>query len=334
MTFRAVSARIPFREKDFLVLRVLNELESQQLVVTLTAASKAHATRGVLVLRGPVAIAEMMTLASEERSISRNLDNMDILSCTFERFRDLPESAKHIIRRAGARPNPDAVVPSIVAKQTGEAPRGCNPAEARLIHCVLRGLLLASERGWLSGDGLLRREGAAPALLVSGDPLSPELSVTLDIAGGATTTSEGPRPSMSLPRDRLIRLPRHQQCWLIGCPMVPLSLEGGGKICRLLLVVDRRSRRLIDGRPVFGERWDYAAAEAVLDIMTGGSAGDEGRGLPAQILFAEHELARLLCPELRLLGLACRQEPNVEGPVLEHMEKVVDWLCKAVPGFS
>jgi hypothetical protein len=331
MTFRAVSPRLPFKPKDFLLLRVLNELESHPLVMTVTEPATAGGEPGILVLRGPLAIAQMMTLASEGRATSQGIAALDLMSCTFEPARALGEPARGFLRRAVPHLHSDAVVPAILVKPSDEPLRGPTVVEVKLLHFVIRAVLQAAERGWLGVDGLLRRDGSSPVLFVSGDPLAPELSVSLDTSGGGQGETE-PRPSMTLPRDALRRVSRHQQSWLVGCPMAPVALTGSDEPCRLLLLLDRRGRKLIDGRPITGARWDFAAADALLDIIIGAAGRNDGRGLPSQILFAERELAQLLCPELRLLGLSCRHEPNVDGPITASLETVVEWLCAAIPG--
>ena len=49
--------------------------------------------------------------------------------------------------------------------------------------------------------------------------------------------------------------------------------------------------------------------------------------LPEQLLFIDRALARLVCPQLKILGLTCRHEPAAEGPLSTAFESFVQQLA-------
>jgi hypothetical protein len=278
----------------------------------------------LLLTRGPAALQQVMSLACGTASDAVVAD-LDVIACSFCRAEDVRGPARQFLRRAGVRFRPSAVVPAPHARSAGEPWRPLRAHETQDLFVTTRGMLLSIERRLLTPEATRRVEGLL-TLTLSGDPLDPDLTVGWgEGSGGVLTARAEVQPVMCDDR-RLSRLPRLDQTWLVGCPIAPFSLEGTYDVARVLVVLDRRSLRLVDGSAVSGPRWAFAAASRLFDVMAG-ACGFAGRaGVPADVRTTDRELARLLCPSLRTLGATCGHDPTAEGPITTAFEAFLEEL--------
>lgn len=327
MALRVQPALGVLESSDIFAVRVPGE--QWPVIVSFTSPiDRSHQTGAeleVLAFRGARALEQAMTRVSTRRK-SKIDDDLEAISCTFSHDADVPAPAKHFLRRAAVNVRTSSIVPVPLTKSPGQPWRALLDSETRTLFLVIRAILLALEQGWLTAETTRRSEGLL-TLTLSGDPFDPDLSVGWgEGSGGARTVTVDVPPVMLIDNGRLETLPRVSQTWLIGCPVAPFTLDGLDELVRVFLVVDRRSRRLIDGHTVSGRRWPYAAAARLIEVIMGQGGTDRDPVLPQQILLVDRVLARLVCPELKLLGLTCRHEPAAEGPVATAFDSFVQQL--------
>lgn len=328
MALRAQPALGALESSDIFAVRVPGE----QWPVIVSFLSKGEGRHGletekeVLAFRGARALEQAMARASGGRK-NRNEDELEAISCAFAPDVNVPAPAKHFLRRAAVSVRSSSIVPAPLVKSQGQPWRALLDSEMRTLFFVIRGILLALEQGWLTARHTRRSEGLL-TLTLSGDSLDPDLSVGWgEGSGGARTVTADVPPVMIIDNRRLEGLPRVSQTWLIGCPTAPFTLDGSDEVVRVFLVVDRRSRRLISGHPVSGPRWPYAAAARLVEVMLAEAGSERDAVLPEQLLFTDRVLARLVCPQLKILGLTCRHEPAAEGPLSTAFESFVQQLA-------
>jgi len=321
MALHAQSVLRSFEATDIFAARVPGD--PTPLIVTVLNHSEEELE--LVVVRGERALEQVMAMAGGTAT-DEVMADLDVISCPFSRSVDVDGPARQFVHRAGVRARSSTTVPAPRAREAGQPWRALLASETRDLFVVLRGMLLAIERGLLSPAATRRAEGLLTWTL-SGDPLDPDLVVGWgEGSGGVVTAPVEVPPVMPIDDERLSDLRQLDQTWLVGCPIAPFSIDGSEEVVRIFIVLDKRSRRLIEGLAVKGPRWPYAAASRFVELLTGQGRTDGLEGVPSQVLLADRELTRILCPHLRVIGVTCRHEPTAEGPVTTAFESFLEQL--------
>lgn len=273
--------------------------------------------RGLLLARGPDALAAVMALLGDPAGLTARLAELEAITVTFAPWSEVPEPARHLLRRGGFSNGSAELAPVLLSHGPDRPPRALSSAEVALVTAALRGIALAQERGMLTVDRL-RRSAGLMTLTIFGDPRLPEVSACFDGQAG----EESPAETLSMPLEpsALAQRPRGAGRWLVGCPMLPTTSAETGEVARALVIVDHLTGQLIDGAAVTaGRRWPFAAASLLFDALV----AIEGP-LPGRISIVEREIDDLVGPALRSVGVAARHEPGVGRAVARAAERIVE----------
>ena len=116
-----------------------------------------------------------------------------------------------------------------------------------------------------------------------------------------------------VPHD-LSALPRLDATWLIGFPVVPVTIADDDRTVRMLLAVDEETELIVTGAPLLDGV--PAAVEAIYEAFRGRGLV-KSRGLPREVLISQRNLYEALRPVLAPLGVACRYERVI--PLLDAL---------------
>lgn len=254
---------------------------------------------GLTLFRGPNAASSLAAALDLDGQADDALEEADWLGFSMEAFGNLPPDAQTLLREAGRHPRCDEQVPSFLAKPPGRQGRLPDESELALLLPTLRAVVEADKKKLLQPARLEDKDGIC-VLEVSGDPMSPHVSVTREAceAQAAPTTI----PLLPMSRD-LGNLPRLKGTWLVGMPTLPAGIEGDDRSLQLLLVVDDASEYVIQGRPVFAGDLKEAA-DGMAEAFRGKGFGGP-KGLPEEIIFSSRKLHNAMAPNLEPLGVRC-----------------------------
>ena len=317
MTFYGLAPWTIFENEDVFAVRLPDE--PHPVVVSIMGAGGQE--RGFLALRGPRAREQMSILALAEPGPDAT-DELDMLSVTFERLRDVPAELRRWFKRAKIRVKSSAIVPVLLAKRPGRRLRELDRDELDKVRLLLSGIVYSLMDGEMSVSAVRGARGLI-TLEMDGAPPFPDVRV---VETGELPASEPPLPLQFLvDRTRLAALPRIEQAWLVGCPVTPVSIANTDETVRTLVVIDAETGWVIDVTPVTGPKWRYTASSRFFEVMvSGGTTGKGGR--PREVFVANETLADSVCPELRALEISCWHEPDVEEPVREVLDSFLEYL--------
>ena len=272
---------------------------------------------GLVLFRGPEALACLMDMLDrdpEDRDLS---DNTAFLSFSMGRYDETPPLGRSFLAKARFVGRGSSIVPCFMVMDAGRQPRAPNRGEVEKLLYALKGILKADEAGILA-RAPLRPGRETLTLIISGDPLDPEVSREVRLYS-AVGSSPDAAPA-DAPGD-LSGLPRLPARWLVGCPLLPISIANDDRTVRMLLVMDEGSELVVTGEPVQGGVPE--AAERVYDVFRGRNAL-KTRGVPEEVLVAHRELFNALWPILDSLGVRCQYQPAI--PLLdETLRDFLDW---------
>jgi len=257
---------------------------------------------GLVVFRGPAAAASLLNLVQRDARDVDIPDEAAFMGFSMTRYEDAPPAGRSFLAKAGFAGRRADEVPFFIAKDAGRDPRKVTLKEAGSLLYVLKGTLKARDAGMLVPRPLRAGEETL-TLIVSGDPLDPEVTTEFRRLASQRPPSVAP---LSQLRAELRDLPRIPNRWLIGCPVMPVSIGTDDRTVRMVLVVDEGSVMIVVGRPAQG-----GIPEAV-ELVCGAFRGENElkvRGIPAEVLIANQELFHALSPVLDSLGVRCRYEP-------------------------
>ena len=276
---------------------------------------------GLAITAGPDAFAHMQAVASGEWSESE-LSQGHLLSCTFIRFGELPPDRRGFFnnagfKRAGVSPTLDQRVPHFFVKPAWKQPREPNTAELRTLLGLIEIILTALKSRALEPGRTSTREGVL-TLERSGNEDSHQVSSAFEPADAVLREESGAQ--LILNHRHLARLPQVDQVWLVACRPVPFRIGEDDEEVRMLMVMDRASRFILEGFPVQGEGGIKAAAVRILELFGGQNLARQ-KGLPKALLIEEAPLHALVAPILRLYGVACEKSSSHAeiDAVLEQM---------------
>jgi len=265
---------------------------------------------GLLLLRGPEALACLMDLLDRDPQDRDLSDKAAFLSFSMGRYDETPPFGRSFLAKARFVGRGSSIVPCFMVVDAGRQPRAPSRGEVEKLLYALKGILKAIDAGMLT-RAPLRPGKETPTLVIGGDPLDPEVSMEFR-RFSATGARTGALSAMS-PRD-LSGLPRLPACWLIGCPILPVSIANDDRTVRMALVVEDGSGLILVGDPVQGGVPE--ALERICDAFHGENT-QKTRGIPEEVLVANRELFNALWPVLDPLGVQCRYEPAL--PLLDQV---------------
>jgi hypothetical protein len=147
---------------------------------------------------------------------------MDMLALYVDRLNMLPDHVRSEVKRAGIKASGRKRVPYYAKKRPFHHLENVGPRDLRILHAVVRGMVIANDRGWLDPGAAVR-----PRLRLMGDPLVPagepgDLEVRRAVASGDVPPDAAAHPGGSEPLSRpawtvdpqeLDGLPRLGETW-------------------------------------------------------------------------------------------------------------------------
>jgi hypothetical protein len=230
---------------------------------------------------------------------------MDLLGFSMDAFGDLPPAAQSLLREAGLHPRFTDRVPSFLVKRPGRNPRMPDESELTLLLRVLRAVVQADQGKLLEPATLEDRKGLC-TLHLSGDPAAPRVSVTRE----RWLPQEAPPAAPAQPEaPDLSGLPRLDEVWLVGLPVIPGRIEGDDRSLQLLVVMDDASRFVLKGQALMAGELGKAVARLV-ETFRGNNLGGR-KGLPREVVFSSQQLYDTMAPALRQAGVTCLFMPAI-----------------------
>ena len=268
---------------------------------------------GLTLFRGPNACWDLSDLLVRDPQDVGRLDEAAIIGFSMGPFAEAPPFGRSFLAKARFAGSRSSIVPCFLAKDAGREPRKLTSEEVRTCLYVLRGVLKAVDAGMLE-PGPLRPGQETLTLVIGGDPLDPEVSCELRRFSRAPGST---RARLAVPAGDLSSLPRLPSRWLLGFPVLPVSIEGDDRTVRVVLIADGDSELMVEAKPIQGGVAE--AVEVVCEAFRGHNAL-EVKGLPREVAVANRELFNALCPMLDSLGVPCRYEPGIRllDGILEH----------------
>ncbi len=260
---------------------------------------------GLVLYRGPHAVADFLTLTDDAGPGDDVLDDMDMLGFDLESFGNLAPDAQALYRRARMHPRHGEKVPDFLAKPSRRRVRLPDETELTLLLLVLNGLLRADRERLLKPARLCDQEGICSVTL-EGGAANPAVSVTRE---KFTPRSAAPIATrMSLADLRHLEL--LDMSWLVGAPLSRTRIEDEERSVRLLLVVDEASDLVLCASPFFSA--DVEEAVRTLVGTFRGHPPNGCRGVPKKVVVSSRMLYEAMAPALRKLGVTCRYQPTIE----------------------
>ena len=260
---------------------------------------------GLSLFRGEDAAARLASLLDPDGPGDDVAEDMDMLGFSMEAFGDLMPETQAFIREAGLHPRYTEQVPSFLAKRPGRHPRLPDQAELTLLRMVLRGAVEADKRKLLLPTRLDDRGGIC-ALVLSGDPAAPQVSVQRDRLQPLEARQAVPVPFAA---HDLAGLPHLDATWLVGLPVLPGGIQGDDRSLQLLLVADDASELILQAKPVFACEL-HEAASALASVFRG-EGPSACKGLPRKIVFASQNLHGTMAPVLEQAEVTCLYMPVI-----------------------
>ncbi len=281
---------------------------------------------GLMVYRGPDAgpkLFEMVAGAAMDDGVA---DSMDMVSFGMSPLHEIPTQGREFLRAAKVSAHRTDLVPLFIAKDSGKHARALSRDEVGEMLMILRGLAKALKQGLLVPSPI---EPGAPIreYTFGGDPGDPEISVADGVFPAVPRDASA---IVAFPGD-LGNLPRLSTSWVVGYPVLPISIDGVERTVRSLMVADLEDGYLLSGE--IPERLDLQGAIAILRGTFKGKNYRKQKGLPRAVAFADRELHDAFAPTLAGLGVTCSYEPG--HPLLEDVkESMSEWLRsgKTIPG--
>jgi hypothetical protein len=312
-----------FTNFDCIGVRIAGEDESM-LAVVLGQAGEEY---GLSLFRGPNAGASFAALLDTDTFGDDAMADLSMLGFTMLAFGGLPEEDQAAMREAGQHPRYDEQMPHFMAKLPGRQPRFPRESEMGLLLLILRALVQTDKKRLLH-PATLEDEAGICVLTIGGDAKTPQVSVVRERWPRGSVSRTIPLPSLKLD---LHGLPRLAKTWLIGMPAIPGGIEGDDRVMQMLLVVDKASQLVIQGRPILGG--DPQEAMKIVEEAFHGGGLDGRKGLPRKIIFSNRTLHDAMSPLLEPASVACSYEPVI--PELQTIvADMIEYLDKAVPPFD
>jgi len=272
---------------------------------------------GLNLVRGPGAAATMRELFSPSVSEREVFERIPILSFTMMRLAKIPPQRRKFLKKAKFECRRDTLVPFFMAKSPRRRMRDPDPEEAKKMLYVLKAILKAHARGMLVPHSILAGDDV-PTLVVSGDPLDPEVRAEFRALTGGPAAPTTPVALTGPPPD-LDKLPRLDARWFVAFPVMPMQIEGDDRTTRSVLVVDGETGLVVGLELVMGG--DIGEAARLLFKVFEGGDSSGLRGLPSEIVFTSRELFDATAPALAGLDVRTHYDPLVPA-----IEEVVDSL--------
>jgi hypothetical protein len=256
---------------------------------------------GLALTRGPTAFADMRSLLEPGAVDDDQHEAVSHLVVTLAPYGEIPEHRRGLLARAGFEADPSSPAPLFLAKPPDRNPRELEPDEARIFLFALNGILAAAE------SGLLEPAADAPPsgillLNVEGDPRSPDVTAEAALLTGGSTFDV---PSLGAAPQALAGLPRVDEVWYAGFPILPATLADDDRTLRAVVVVEKESASVLTLQLVMGADLDEASRALFATFL--GTAG----ALPSELVVSSRSLFDAVSPALAVHGVRCRYEPRI-----------------------
>jgi hypothetical protein len=261
---------------------------------------------GLMVVRGPQAIASFAALTAPEGSGDGAFEAIDMVGFTMGRFGDLDDSAQAVYRQAGLHPKFHDEVPDFLAKPANHRARLPKGEEWSLLRAVCRAAILADCRKLLEPAELDDPEGIC-ILTVDGNPAEPEVSVCRESPPEPSVGSQSHRFAAS--GVDLSGLELLETTWLVATPPIPFSIEDDDRSMQMLLVLDESRGMGLQAKPFFAG--DIGEAVRNLADAFHGRMPNAPKGLPSRMVFTNRRLFEALSPVLEARDVTCLYQPDV-----------------------
>ena len=265
---------------------------------------------GLSLFRGANACGELLDMFERDARDDDILDAPSFISFAMGRYDETPPFGRSFLAKARFVGRGSSLVPCFMAKEAGKQPRALTREELEKFLYVLRGALKAQDSGILKLTPI-RPGGAMHTLVLSGDPLNPEVASQAGVFPVAPLAADAAPPQ--LPED-LAKMPRLAGRWLVGFPLLPVDIADDDRTVRMALIVEEETELILLGQAIQGSLAE--AVEAVHDAFRGRNALQR-KGIPGEILVANRELFNALWAGLDSLGVQCRYEPGL--PLLDEV---------------
>jgi hypothetical protein len=272
---------------------------------------------GLNLVRGPGAAATMRELFSPSVSEREAFERIPILSFTIMRLAEIPPQRRKFLKKAKFECRRETLVPFFMAKNPGKRMRDPDAEETKKLLYVVKAILKAHANGMLVQHSILE-VGDVPTLVVSGDPLDPEVRAEFRALAGGPAAPTTP-VALAGPPPGLNKLPRLDARWFVAFPVIPMQVGRDDRTTRSVLVVDGETGFVVGLELVMGGDIGEAA-RLLFKIFEGGDSSDL-RGLPSEIVFTSRELFDATAPALAGLDVK-----TVYDPFVPAIEEVVDSL--------
>lgn len=260
---------------------------------------------------------ELLYAGQGERTV---IDKVSFRGMSLVRRQALPPDWKKATSFVVGEAANQGVFPWIIVKDAGRLPRNPTMPEQEVVLYCLSGLM-KHLRGHGLAPGPLHANEEILTLTLSGPAVDPEVKV--DVRSYSLEAPRDQVPSV-IPPDALQRAPRVRGSWIVGRPVLPVTIQGDERELRALLVVDEASGTVLAMNPAFADELQ-AAAESLFDVFLGEArcAGvPSGAVLPECVVFADETFAKVVGPALQSLGVPF------------HFDDTLPAWTEAIEGFS
>ncbi|MBM4036902.1 MAG: DUF2384 domain-containing protein [Planctomycetes bacterium] len=264
---------------------------------------------GLVLFHGQGAVRSLYTILQRDEREVEPPDSASFLSVSMTPYGEMAPPGRSFLAKAGFAGRRGDTVPFFMAKDAGRELRRMTADEARRVLYALRGIMKARDAGRLAHSRLGPDQDTL-TLVLSGDPLNPEVST--EMRRYSQCSAPTPSAPPSVPED-LKALPRLGSTWLVGCPTLPTRIEGDDRTVRGVLILEARSERIVLVQAIQGGVSE--AVRVICDALRGKNSQHE-KGIPQQVLVGSQELHEELGPVLRALGATCRYQPGL--PLLDE----------------
>ena len=267
---------------------------------------------GLALYRGPGATQNMLKALRHENLDDDALDRLSTMSMSIAPLWQVPMESRPLLQEAGMHPLRDAMVPCFLVKRPHRKARLPNQAELRAFLYALRGILKAHDEGVLCPQSILDN-GSILTLTVSGDTADPEYAVEQEALESRAQADTPPLPRATLAEG----LPRLDGTWLVGLPVMPVSIKNDDRTVRAVVVLDQKSGRLLKVEIIMGDELQRAAKVALSSFH--GENVDRVSGLPKKVIFTSRELFDRLAPLLASAEVRCLHE--ADAPAMQRVTR-------------
>jgi len=300
-------------EKEFLLASVMG------------AAGEEY---GLMILRGQEAVNHLNDMQSNQNFGDDTSYQLDLLTIGFEAFDLLPPEFKALYWKAGIHPKHGEQVPYIIIKPPGRVARTPHKTELELLLKVLKTIVAADRKKLLKPTRLDDRDGIC---VVTSENIEEE-AVFVSRKQFQSRPIQQSDVDCSLSFEDLAGIGLIKETWLIGVAFMPARIKGDDRAVSILLIVEKASGLVLDGRPFFADQMQEAIS-IMVEAFHGSKLTNRRKGIPKKIIFSSRTLHDATAPALRKAKVKCKYKSSIPG--LEKVKaEMMDQFVKAGPGME